>query len=747
MFIDIGTNDKACLWPISINGKRGKNMRVILAEKSSQAQAYCDAMERVQKKDGYYTGYFRELDETFVIVHAKGHLMELYDPIDYKEEWGKWNLKDLPIIPEEFKFKLKTDKESKRLFEIARKQLRAADSVIVGTDGDREGENIARLIMKMAGCEHKPTQRLWINSLVPKKVKEGLLNLQDGNKYKNKYEEAQGRQRADWIVGINASRLFTLALKDKGINEKFSVGRVQSATLKLIYDRQIAIEQFEPKPIFSIEAKVNTNPAIILKTTDKFEDKSEFQKFIREHRLNEKPLKAIITDVEKEIKPSFSPKLFSLATLQTYANKKYKLSPKKVLDIVQTLYDSPLKLVTYPRSDCEYITENEFEYIQKHVKDYQNIVSQPFEIASYEPNKKYIDNKKVKEHYAIVPTENIPSKETLDSLTKDQRNIYFAIVTRTIAMFHKPYEYEETVISAEIQDLSFYVKGKVEITKGWKELYEEETENNDVLLPKVNAGESYTVEIEEKEGKTSPPKPLTEGQLIPLMQTCGLRDNDFSLEDEEETSEAIKILKEVEGLGTSATRAGIIETLQDNRYIEIKNNKVIITKKGRLICEMLADTLLTNPLMTGKWELFLKEIGEGKQKKETFIFGISKFVEKLIEAKKVSIKSMDLGEEMEEIQKEKEGAICECPICKKGNIVDRKSFFGCTNYKEGCKFTISKTILGKNITKAQVKKLCDEKGKTGLIKGFEKDDKTFDAFLKREGMKINFEFEKKVVKN
>ncbi len=727
---------------------------VCLAEKPSQAKAFSEAFERVKRHEGFYEILPCSIfPQGAKLTWGIGHLVELKEPHEYKEEWKRWDLSLLPILPDKFNYKV--SKNTAKQFKIVRDLLKQADHVIVATDPDREGELIGDLIISQAGASHKPRKRLWINSLEVQEVRRGFQNLKDGKLFLPYAEEAQARQISDWLVGMNFSRLYTLLLQQKfkesfpdinGINMKklqFSVGRVQTPALKLIYDRQQAIKNFKSEPFYEIEATFNTTVGEYKgKIKEKFNSEQEVQDLMKKHHIGlGQSIPGNIKTVDVAVKQQKAPKLHSLSSLQSLVNRKYKYSPSKVLEVVQSLYDSPLKLVTYPRTDTQYITENEFTYIKERVTQYQQVINQPFTPATLEPNKNFVNGKFVQEHYAIVPTRNIPNQETLNSLSTEQKNIYFEIIKSTLGMFHRIYQYEETTIITELNQLDFFTKGKIEKDLGWKELYrqdpeseEEKTDEDSGILPPVKQGMNCKGLVSTKKGMTQPPRRYTEGQLINVMKNC----SDPELEEEEKN-----ILKEIEGLGTEATRASIIENLKSRNYIEVKKNIVSITPKGIILCQAVEGTLLSKPEMTAKWELFLKQIGEGKKSKDTFIQNTILFVRKLIDEATKDVKQLDVQQQVKEINSV--DFIAQCPSCKKGGIVDRKTFYGCTEFKNGCKQTFQKEILGKKITKAQIKNLC-EKGKTGIIKGF-KGKKEFDAHLVLKNEKIEFEFRRVVVEN
>ena len=547
-------------------------MIVILAEKPSQAKAYADAFSGVKRQEGFFEippcPFFQQGAK---LTWGIGHLVELKEPHEYKGEWKKWNLSTLPVVPETFQFRVSPGKSKQ--FNIVKQLLKESQEIIVATDCDREGENIARSIITLAGASRKPTKRLWINSLEVDEVRRGFTQLREGTRYLPFYYEAQARQISDWVVGINSSRLYTLLLQQKGIKDVFSVGRVQTPTLKLIYDRQKAIENFKPEPFYELEALFNTEVGDYKgKVKEKFKSEEDVQDLLQKQQIiPNQPMPGNVKSVEVSLKRQKAPKLHSLSSLQSLANRKYKYSPKKVLDLVQSLYDSPLKLVTYPRTDTPYITENEFAYLKEGIGGYQQVIGHPFQPARLQPNKNYVDGSKVQEHYAIVPTKNIPKPGTIEKLSREQKNIYFEIVKSVLAMFHRDYQYEETNLVTAINQVDFLTRGKVEIDPGWKELFrndpkEEEKKDEDAtILPPVKEGMDATGIVSAKKGMTQPPKPYTEGQLIQMMKTCG--------QAEELSAEEKSILKEVEGLGTEATRSGIIETLKKQKYIEVRKNQ------------------------------------------------------------------------------------------------------------------------------------------------------------------------------
>ncbi|QWH20575.1 type IA DNA topoisomerase (plasmid) [Bacillus mycoides] len=696
---------------------------LVLAEKPNQAKAYAEAFPKVEKRDGhFYVPPCSLLPSGGNITWAYGHLVELKSPQDYKKEWEKWDLSQLPILPSRYEYKVSADK--KKQFNIVKKLMKEADTTVVGVDIDREGEAIARLIIQQAGCEDKTIKRLWINSLEVDEIKKGFQNLKPGEDFESMFEEAQARQLSDWIVGMNASRLYSLLLRKKGVQGVYSVGRCQTPALYLINKRQQEIKNFKPTPFFELEAQFTSPNGVYMgRYKERFAVRGELMNLLQQHSLSENgSQQGMVKTVEVKPKQQEAPKLFSLSSIQALANKKYKYSPADVLKGIQELYEA--KLVTYPRTDCNYITEGEFEYLKNNLNGYQSIAGVNFQPHSLTANKRYVDNKKVQEHYAIVLTKNVPSKETITKLSEKQRNLYMEVLKSVLSMFHAPYMFEETVITSDLNGLLFTTKGKAEKSLGWKELYvtdkiEEEDDQEKVsLLPVVKQGEFVQGLVKSKEGVTTPPKPYTEGQLITMMKTCG-----SSVEDEESKI----ILKEVEGLGTEATRAGIIETLKKQGYIEVKRNKVSVTPKGEILCESVQGTMLAKPELTAKWEGYLRKIGKKQGSKDIFVSQTSEFIKDLIEGATESIGELKIDNKIQDMKVK--DTIGKCPKCGK-DVVNRKTFYGCSGYKEGCKFSMSGEYLTKKISEANAKKLLEGK-KTGLIKKMKgKSGKEFDGYLK-----------------
>jgi DNA topoisomerase III len=676
-----------------------------------------------------------------VITWGIGHLVEMKQPKEYKPEWGTWRLSALPILPERYEFKVTSGKYEQ--FNAVKRLFKEADMIINGCDVDREGSNIFYSIYHMTGVRGKTIKRLWINSLEVDEVRKGFSNLHDNKKDLLLYSEARTRQISDWLVGMNGSRLYTLLLQKKGFKDSLSIGRVQSPTTYLIYQRHLEIENFVPKPFYEMEGNFTAAKGKYRgKAKIKSDNQAEVQQLLNQHNITGNDT-GIIKSVSKKEMHIKSPKLHALSTLQSTANKRWKYSPKKVLDTVQKLYDK--KILSYPRTDTQHITENEFAYISANLESYQHLIENRFSASSIKPNKRYVDGSKVQEHYAIVPTKQVPTRAKIQGLSIEERNIYFEVLNTTLAMFHHDYVYEETKVTTSVNALDFETVGKTEISKGWKELFQYDSNDNTAkkdgastqALPILEKGEKVKSVVKMKEGMTTAPKPYTEGQLISMMKTCGK-----SVENEEE----MEILKEVEGLGTEATRSGIIETIKKHQYIEVKKNIVHITEKGKILCQSIEGNLLSSPSMTAKWETYLKKIGNGNGTPQAFLESIAKFLNKLIAEVPQQLNIDSIQQCIDGVKNVNQTAIAVCPRCKKGRIITIQTFYGCSEYASGCKQTFPGRMLSKKITEKQVKDLCT-KGKTNVIKGFKpkaKEKKKFDAMLiLKEDFSIGFEFPKK----
>ncbi|EKN1188771.1 topoisomerase C-terminal repeat-containing protein, partial [Listeria monocytogenes] len=552
-----------------------------------------------------------------------------------------------------------------------------------------------------------------------------------------KFLEAQTRQKSDWLVGMNLSPLYSLSLQEKGVQGVFPIGRVQTPTLMMIYKRQKEIENFTSKKYYEIELKGDHNKLLWtarLKEKQKFDSKESCKKFLENEKLKEGKQNVLVTNIQKEMKETQSPRLFSLSALQVVMSKKEKVSPKKVLESVQKLYEK--KLLTYPRTDSVYITENELEYLLSLKESYQKLFSINQHLDHVDKKTRFVNSKKVQEHHAIIPTKKIPSQTDLKALTDLERNIYELVTRTTLAMFAETYQYEETTVELASNNVTFAAKGKVEKLLGWKSILndEVEAETEESTLPLLKLETFIEMDLQVISKDTKPPKAFTEGTLIQAMKTAG---------KELENEEAQSILKDVEGIGTEATRADVIEKLKSQDYINVVKNQLEVTKKGQQIGKVLeSDKLFSSAEMTALWEKDLKSISEDALTQDVFLKRIKHLVKSYIKQVPQNLDNISKETEWQEMQKVQSVGVC--PKCGK-DIVDRGKMYGCVGYKDksSCSFTLMKKIMGKTLPQKDVSLLLSD-GSTRTIKGFvSKKGKKFDAQLKWDKDKITFVFPNK----
>ncbi|QDZ77449.1 type IA DNA topoisomerase, partial [Bacillus cereus] len=541
------------------------------------------------------------------------------------------------------------------------------------------------------------------------------------------YLEEQARSVSDWIIGMNASRVFTLLFRDKkGVKEVFSAGRVQSALLHLIRKREKELEHFKVQSFYEIHGHFNANgiPYVgkllqdhnIMKLHPKEEAQGKLQQ-LQEHT-------ARIQKVTVEQKSKQAPKLYNLSSLQAKLNKKYKMSPKVVLETAQSLYDK--RMLSYPRTEYQHIPVAEAEQLpgilEKLVncKDYQTLIEKK-ERDTIVQQKAYVDDEKCGDHYALIPTNQVPN---LENLSKEERWLYDEVVRSVIATFYEPMTYNQTELFTEVNQGVFKSTGKQITHLGWqvvfgKEEREEKENQKEQTLPLVEQGQAVeTKELKIHEGKTQPPTLYTEGQLVTVMAK--------------------------HDIGSEATRSGIIERIKTLLYIQIEKNTVHVTNKGKMMVEAIKDTAIGSPELTAKWEAYLKGIGEGKKRDTLFVETSKKLAQKLINEAKDQVNTWAIGGFVE--QKKTEHHLGECPSCGRP-VVDKKTIYGCSGYAKdnpkSCRFSVSKEFLGQKISESNLVKLLDGK-KTTLLKGLKgKSGKEFDAYLKLEEGNIQFVFPKK----
>ncbi|MDU5081297.1 DNA topoisomerase III [uncultured Tissierella sp.] len=581
------------------------NKILILAEKPSVGRDIARVLKCNKKGNGFLEG------DKYIVTWALGHLVTLADPEEYNKKYKTWSMEDLPMLPE--RMKLEVIRQSSKQFYAVKEQMHRKDvkEIIIATDAGREGELVARWIIEKANVK-KPIKRLWISSVTDKAIKEGFNNLKDGKFYESLYNSAIARAEADWIVGINGTRALTVKY-----NAQLSCGRVQTPTLAMIAQREEEIKRFVPKEYYGIAA--NTKDLKLTWQDNSTKDIKTFDKAKAEKLLESlKGKDAKVIEVEKTLKKSYAPTLYDLTDLQRDANRIFGFSAKETLSIMQRLYENH-KILTYPRTDSRYISDDLVDTLKDRIRacgigQYQKLASKVLN-SPIKSNKSFVDNSKVTDHHAIIPTEQ---RVLLSELNDNERKIYDLVVKRFLAVLYPPSEYEQTTIKAKIGDENFIAKGKRVISAGWKEVYsnnyydEDEEENEDQNLPVINKGDPLKViSLVQTTGKTKPPAPFNEGTLLQAMENPVKY-----MSDESKTLK--KIIGETGGIGTVATRADIIEKLFNTFLIEKNGKDIFITSKGKQLLELVPEEL-KSPALTAEWEQKLGLISQGKLNKDSFI--------------------------------------------------------------------------------------------------------------------------------
>ncbi|MGG7099148.1 DNA topoisomerase III, partial [Clostridium sardiniense] len=590
---------------------------LVLAEKPSVGRELGRVLKCNKKGNGFLEG------DKYIVTWALGHLVTLDAPEGYNPEWKKWSMETLPMLPKHMK--LTVIKGSGKQYKIVKDQMVRKDvnEIIIATDAGREGELVARWIIEKAHVK-KPIKRLWISSQTDKAIKDGFKNLKDGRAYDNLYHAAECRAEADWIVGLNVTRALTCKH-----NAQLSAGRVQSPTLAMIVQREEDIRNFKPKEYYTINVKTDRcNFTWINKDNNSRVFNKDFSdKVVSKLRGGE----GKIIDVNESHKKTFSPKLYDLTELQRDCNKIWGYSAKQTLNIMQRLYENH-KLLTYPRTDSRYISKDIVATIPERLKgiavgEYRMIATDLLK-TKITGNKSFVDDAKVSDHHAIIPTEE---RGNLANLSSEERHVYDLVVKRFLSVLMPPFEYIQTTLTGEVNGEKLIAKGKVVKSKGWKKVFdrEDDEEDSDIKeqeLPKMNKGDSFKVkEVIEKKGETKPPARFNEGTLLSAMENP----QKYIAVDKE----SAKTLGETGGLGTVATRADIIEKLFNSFVIEKKGKEIFPTSKGKQLIELVPNEL-KSPLLTAKWEGELDRISKGKEDPNLFIKNMKNYSTALVEAVK-----------------------------------------------------------------------------------------------------------------
>ncbi|SFG06985.1 DNA topoisomerase-3 [Lachnospiraceae bacterium C7] len=685
-------------------------MKLVIAEKPSVAQAIAKVIGANERKDGYVVG------NGYIVSWCVGHLVELAEPQEYDEKYQKWRKEDLPIIPDMWKYQVTSSTKSQ--FKILSDLMKRDDveSLVEATDAGREGELIFRLVYNQAKCE-KPFERLWISSMEDEAIVDGFKNLKLGKDYDALYEAALCRERADWIVGINATRFFSTLY-----GQTLNVGRVMTPTLALAVEREAAIKAFRPEVFYTVLLKADGLVLASNRIASEEEAKSLVSVCKNEGRV-------IITKSEKTEKKEKSPALFDLTTLQREANKKLGFTAQQTLDYTQSLYEK--KLVTYPRTDSRYLTDD----MEVTIPGLLDKISDACDIHATDTidTKKVVNSKKVTDHHAIIPTGNIATAN-LSELPSGEKEILKLIATRFAESVSSPCVFFETVVEATCGDNVFKSKGKQVIDLGWKAISkfksEEDSDTDESCISiNLNSGQEVSVfDYEIKQGKTTAPKSFTEDTLLSAMEKAGAED----IPDEAERK----------GLGTPATRAGIIEKLVRIGFIERKGDKktkyLIPTEKGAALITVIPEEI-QSASMTAEWEQKLLEVERRSFDSDEFMIEIDEMIKHLIE-------SYELIPDAKVLMKPTDEAIGKCPCCD-SNVIERPKGYFCSN-KE-CNFALWKNnSFLESISKKMTKQIAEQLLSNGSVKlkdcKSKKTGKSFNCTLKMyitEDLKTQFELE------
>ena len=660
-------------------------MIVCVAEKPSVGQYIAKVLGANQRRDGYYEG------NGYCVTWTFGHLCALLEPQEYNEQWKGWNLSALPMIPQRFSIKVSGDEGVHKQFQVIKSLIAQADEVINCGDAGQEGELIQRWVYQKAGCK-VPVKRLWVSSLTEEAIAEGFRQLKDQSDYQRLYEAGLMRAIGDWLLGMNATRAYTIRYaRGAGKSRQvLSIGRVQTPTLALVVKRQAEIERFVPKTYW--ELKTLYRDTLFTAQLPAEEDEYAITSLEQGERLvaaiKDNPL--TITSVEKKKGTESAPKLFDLTSLQVECNKKFSFSADQTLKLIQSLYEK--RVTTYPRVDTTYLPDDLYPKVPatlQGIKDYFPQIAPLLGLkadggkseTSLRKSKKVFDNKKVTDHHAIIPTGQRP-----DNLTKEERKVFDLVALRFIAAFYPDCEVSNTTVMAEVtanadfspadsaqmqkeETYSFKVTGRQVLKAGWREVFAGEKVNEDTdspdneeaaskSLPAFVKGESgaHTPRLQEK--TTTPPKYYTEATLLRAMETAG------KTVDDEELRDAMK----ENGIGRPSTRAAIIEKLYQRNYIVKQGKSLRATDIGVELIHTIISPLLKSAELTGRWEKKLREIERGEYTAQQF----------LDELKQMT------GEVVREVKTNKAGMLC--PVCRKGVVVRGHTRYGCSRWREGCTY-------------------------------------------------------------
>lgn len=661
-------------------------MIVCIAEKPSVAQEIAMVLGARQRKDGYLEGNGYQVTWTF------GHLCALKEPNDYAQEWKQWRIETLPMIPPRFGIKLISNKGVEHQFQTIEKLFKAADSIVNCGDAGQEGELIQRWVMQKAGVTC-PVSRLWISSLTEDAIREGFSNLRPSADFKNLYEAGLCRAIGDWLLGMNATRLYTLRFAQQ--RQILSIGRVQTPTLAIIVNRQKEIENFKPEQYW--ELKTTYRDTVFAAVSGKYTSKEKADEAL----LKIQGKDFVITGVEIKKGTEASPRLYDLTSLQVDCNKKYGFSADETLKLIQTLYEK--KLTTYPRVDTTFLSDDIYPKVPGIMKGLTaySALTDPLAGKKLPKSKKVFDNSKVTDHHAIIPTGVVAN-----NMTDAESKVYDLVARRFISVFYPDCKYSTTTVKGESEGVGFKTSGKEILEEGWRVVYAADKKNaapadGEQVLPHFEEGErgAHTPDVAEK--WTTPPKPYTEATLLRAMETAG------KFVDNDELRDAMK----ENGIGRPSTRAAIIETLFKRNYIKKERKALFATATGVQLIDTIQDELLKSPELTGLWEKKLREIEKGEYDSATFINELKQMTMQVVkngcsvayrrieseptivdELKAASAKRKQRAKTQKKpaAEKKAEPKVTDdmigkpCPKCGKGIVIKGRTAYGCSEWKSGC---------------------------------------------------------------
>ena len=685
-------------------------MKVCVTEKPSVARDIARLLGANDRHDGYFEGNGYQVTWTF------GHLCELKEPNDYTDQWKWWSLGQLPMIPPRFGIKLKDDEGIKKQFNVIQSLITNAEEVINCGDAGQEGELIQRWVYQKAGCD-KPVKRLWISSLTDESIRKGFEQLKNSKDFDNLYFAGLSRAIGDWILGMNATRLYTLKYSQS--RDVLSVGRVQTPTLAMIVARYREIENFVPEDYWELKTKYRG--VTFNSTRGRFKTEGEASAIVE----NIKQLPLEVTSVETKKGREAPPRLFDLTSLQVECNKKFGMSADDALKTIQSLYEK--KATTYPRVDTTFLSDDIYPQVPgilQAMVPYANLTSPLLALPKLPKTKKVFDNSKVTDHHAIIPTNVNPATV---AMTPDEKRVYHLIAMRFIAAFYPDCEFNTTTVMAQVGEYGFKATGKEILKPGWRDLFNKpgdktaddegkekaEDEDNGVM-PHFEKGESGPHEPSVLKRTTQPPKPYTEGTLLRAMETAG------KMVDDEELRDAMK----ENGIGRPSTRAAIIETLFKRRYIRKERKSITPTLAGIQLIDTIHEPLLKSASLTGLWEKKLREIERGEYSAAQFIDELKKMIGEIVlnvlrdnssgsiaveQGKPAKPKAPAAGGE-EKPKKPRAPRLksieeIPCPVCGKGHMIKGNNAFGCSEYNNGCHTVLPFAEYPADLTPAKLSKL------------------------------------------